>query len=405
MAHVTSRYPALSAFLQPWSPLWGRSVFDRFDEAARLIPESWFEFGACSALSAQFEAAQGRGASEVPADLRSWVALARELCEFELECEPVPLRREFDRELTPKKRHEIESLLGFLRSRLKSGSKVLDIGGGVGHLARHLALELGCSVVSVDRDAVLQRDGQAVLSQWPWRDEGLSVRFVRGEFPEVSVAGCGWTIGLHTCGALAWRHLQHHVEYPVEARGSVLNVGCCYEKLNAASETQRSELARKHPLAWTQEALFLANRGGVERTAEGFEFQQRVMRYRFTLQELLRHEGLSEIDSVGAAPDQAYRGDFANYVRSRSVARELVLSDAAMEDFFRTSAPRVERMRFASLLRNILARPLEVAIVLDRAAYLQERGVEARVVRLFDPAISPRNLGVVGREKLRRTSW
>ncbi len=43
-------------------------------------------------------------------------------------------------------------------------------------------------------------------------------------------------------------------------------------------------------------------------------------------------------------------------------------------------------------LRELLAGPVESFVLLDRQQFLRERGFAARVVPLFDPAQSPRNM-------------
>ncbi len=50
--------------------------------------------------------------------------------------------------------------------------------------------------------------------------------------------------------------------------------------------------------------------------------------------------------------------------------------------------------RRLSLPRSLLARVLEVAIVLDRAAALEERGLATTVATVFSEATTPRNIGL-----------
>ena len=63
----------------------------------------------------------------------------------------------------------------------------------------------------------------------------------------------------------------------------------------------------------------------------------------------------------------------------------------AFEDEARRHHARVRRL---SLPRNMLARLLEIAIVLDRGAALEESGHEVRWLALFDRCTSPRNLAL-----------
>jgi hypothetical protein len=48
----------------------------------------------------------------------------------------------------------------------------------------------------------------------------------------------------------------------------------------------------------------------------------------------------------------------------------------------------------------MLPRLTEVAVVLDRAAALEERGHEAQAAIVFDPDVSPRNIAIVARAPL-----
>ncbi len=87
-------------------------------------------------------------------------------------------------------------------------------------------------------------------------------------------------MGLHTCGALAWDQLA------LASRGfAVLNIGCCYEKLDAEKDTERSKVAQAASLGWTGEALYLANRGGIERWTDGCKWSQSRMHEPFLLYE------------------------------------------------------------------------------------------------------------------------
>jgi hypothetical protein len=43
----------------------------------------------------------------------------------------------------------------------------------------------------------------------------------------------------------------------------------------------------------------------------------------------------------------------------------------------------------------MLSRLVEVLVSLDRAVHLERQGLEARVVSLFDRAVSPRNIAIL----------
>lgn len=393
-----------------WSALWGHSVLDRFELMEERVPEEWFHYGVVAGHSSQYSLGQGRRGEHAPESLQTWVDTLREIGRVPLGGMPQKINPPWTRDLTPKKKHEIESLLSHFKTLIAPVEGVLDIGGGAGHLARHLARELRCPVESIDRDPVLQDKARRILEKPPWRHASMhSVRFKTGEFSDVEypdpVDPGHWAVGLHTCGPLAWSHLK------LVARGySVLNVGCCYEKLNVHREIECSERARRSSLPWTEEALYLAERGGVYRTQEDFEFQQRMQGHRFSLHQLLLQQGVDpdRAQAVGSAGRAVYEDRFSSYVQDRrhhssDLRRALSsLSDRACEDFFQQVGPRVEKMRFIAYLRNLLARPVELAILVDRAMFVEERmplqdhGV--RLIQFFDPVLSPRNVALVVRQ-------
>ncbi len=376
-------------------------MLDRFAEAECRVPKEWFDYGRDREWSAQWRLGTRGEDARAPASLRDWVERARSLSAIPgglaapVACAPA------SRHLTPKKTHEIARVSAFLRQAELRPERILDVGGGAGHLARVLARDLGCEVISIDRDARLQAKGLRLLERDGAR---RSVRFVSGDFVErgaelAQVPGT-LVVGLHTCGGLAWEQLEL-----VRGGNSLLNIGCCYDRLDPHREVDRSAEARARPLAWTVEGLFLANRGGVERGEAEFLRQQRVQRHRFALHALLRERGFdsSEIAAMGTAPLVDYEGSFEVYARGRIRARGWEdgrageLSDRALREAEVRSAPFVERQRFVAWLRNVLARPLEIALLRDRARWLEETapGMEVRLVELFEPAISPRNVALL----------
>jgi len=52
----------------------------------------------------------------------------------------------------------------------------------------------------------------------------------------------------------------------------------------------------------------------------------------------------------------------------------------------------LERTIRAGLIRGILGRLIEIYIVLDRAIYLEEKGLRSEVFSFFNPKLSPRNI-------------
>jgi len=78
--------------------------------------------------------------------------------------------------------------------------------------------------------------------------------------------------------------------------------------------------------------------------------------------------------------------------RERGIPAPAEAEIAGCQERSRADLAAIRRLR---LPRNMLARLLEVGIALDRAAYLLERGLSARIAEAFSDTASPRNILLV----------
>jgi hypothetical protein len=177
-------------------------------------------------------------------------------------------------------------------------------------------------------------------------------------------------------------------------------VSCCLQKIDGPSRAPLSAAAQAAGLVLPREALGLSNLTtrivGVEASlAEMLE----ARRHRHALGRLLRARGVS------ITPGEEMRG--INRRRAREglaelSARALALrglapaTEAEIEEHEAEGAIEFGRIRRWTLPRAMLARPLEIAVVLDRAAALEERGYAARVAQVFEAEATPRNLAILG---------
>lgn len=130
---------------------------------------------------------------------------------------------------------------------------------------------------------------------------------------------------------------------------------------------------------------------GVEATlAENLRGRQA----RLAVRRLLQSRGLSvaageEMRGVNRRRAQA---GFATLATAVLAERRLAPPTPAELRFHAEAAEREHgAMRRLSLPRHLLARLVEVSVVLDRAALLEERGQCVLVAELFDQRVTPRN--------------
>jgi SAM-dependent methyltransferase len=411
---LADRFDLLTSTLKPWAPIFAESVLaseETRENQKACLQAAWGETLPSEALRTLHQTAtaliQGEHVPCPPslAPLQELLGQLEPPCRFPKAHSPLTSasRPLLDRRgMTPKKQHEVHSVLRFLEELNPPPGSFLDLCCGAGHLSHALAQTFSdrtdsVSVTGIDHDSDLITRARAR------RQGALSPTFEIRSFPFHATDPLGspskaetWSLGLHTCGSLSLEHLALH------PRGfEVLNFGCCYERLPLETGTSLSVHARTRGFPWTRQALFLATRGGLHRSFEAFEFQHQVTLLRHAIDALLREEGRAEeARSVGDAPASTYRRGFPHYVRSR-LGSGAPWSDAALEEFFRSRLPTLELQWWLSFLQNLLARPLECLLLVDRALWLSEVSPSSRVeiLEFFDPALSPRNLGIVARRK------
>ncbi|HEY3495832.1 MAG TPA: hypothetical protein VGK73_14140, partial [Polyangiaceae bacterium] len=120
----------------------------------------------------------------------------------------------------------------------------------------------------------------------------------------------------------------------------------------------------------------------------------RAREVRLALRRLLRGRGLDmaageEMRGVNRRRAHAGLADLAAHVLAKRALPAATLPEL---EFHAAEAHRdYAIMRRLALPRHLLARLVELAVVLDRAALLEERGLEVRVVQLFERSVTPRN--------------
>ncbi len=390
----SARLTALAAFLE--------GVRDIVD--ARVLepsPPSWCEERGWSAfllgldddaLSAieHGRIAQGLSAHpDAPASLRAVAAEALALTgvpRADASSAPSNLRRANER-----KRVQVAALAEIVRRWAPAARRIVDLGAGHGHLTRELAVALGREALGVERRPHVVENARRLT-------EAPTVRFVVADALDLEPLALGaddLLVGLHACGALGDGLVQAAAE-----RGSgVLLVSCCPQKIAAPARGAVSRTGRALGLTLRREHLGLANlatRADGAAESEGVSERRRTRR---ALLGLLREAGveLAPGDEARGLNRRLFRMPLSVVAERGFRARGLPSPSAAA--IARAEAHAAEEhasVRRLALPRTMLARALELALVLDRATLLEEAGgPPPAVVEAFDPRASPRNLAIV----------
>lgn len=299
-----------------------------------------------------------------------------------------------------KKKHEIESIIPHLKNlnsqkKLKS---IVDIGGGVGHLAKVCSYKIDCPAICLDMDEKLQEIGKKQISKRTKRPENEITFFPK----KIESDKCllphfskdSLVTGLHCCGALSSNIIKASVQSPIH---SVLSFGCCYFKMTKKEDFNLSLYAKNQGLEISECALTLANRQSSDFNEKTFKTKQIVKNYRYTLHLLLyKNFGIRQFTSLGGNRSNRYHNwSFSDYAREQLEKMKLeVPPKEELEKFYEDNQNEVNKMTRANIIRNLFSRPIELYLLLDRAIFLQENHFKVEVKTWFDGAISPRNIGI-----------
>lgn len=327
-----------------------------------------------------------------PEDFRRLFAEVRRVTRLPLvEASPFVVPAEALRGVAERKREQLRRLLGALAPCAARATRVVDVGAGRGHFSRLSAELFQRQTVALDRNATLVRDGRERSRQRSREVGALSVDFVTADLTreELALRSADLAVGLHACGELGDRL----VLAAAEAGCALSLVSCCLQKIQSDERLALSQGASGFRLG--KSALGLTNltlrREGVEASLEE---NLRAREARLALRLLLRARG------VDLRPGEEMRG--VNRRRAHAGLRELaarVLSrrnlpaatDAELALHGENARSEHATIRRFSLPRHLLSRLVELSVVFDRAALLEERGAVVQVAQLFEDAITPRN--------------
>lgn len=294
-----------------------------------------------------------------------------------------------------RKREQLGALLGVAAPLAASAARVVDVGAGSGHLARLSAELFRRETLALERDPLRLRAAHRLAKQRTQSAGVLAVRFTAADVgPEpLELEPTDLAVGLHACGELGDRL----VLAAATVRCDLLLCSCCFQKITTP---ERAMLAQGGgALSLKKAVLGLAN---LTSQAAGIEASLtdnlRGRQARLAVRRLLQARGLAvapgeEMHGVNRRRAQA---GFTELVETVLAARRLPPPTPAELRFHADDAEReYGAIRRLSLPRHLLARLVEVTVVLDRAAALEERGQAVLVAELCERRVTPRNTVLV----------
>jgi len=298
------------------------------------------------------------------------------------------------RGVASRKQKQLAALLGALTKLVAPARRIVDVGAGSGHFARLSAQHFGRETLGLERNP--ERVARATNRALADRSEH---QLAIAEFAVIDVGSQALllqsgdlAIGLHACGELG-DTLVRAVE---GSNADLALVSCCLQKISTPERSPLSRAARGFSLK--KDTLGLSNLTsqavGVE---SSIEETIRARQTRYALRLLLRARGLEltpGAEMQGVNRRQAHAGLAAIAQRSLTLHALPPASDAEIRAFELEAREQFNAIRRLSLPRDMLARAIELSVILDRAARLEESGYAVRVATIFARAVTPRNISL-----------
>lgn len=333
--------------------------------------------------------------SAVPESL---TALARNVLEVSalpaLEVHRVQPSSEDFRGVGSRKQKQLAALLGALTAQAAAARRIVDVGAGSGHFARLSAAHFGRATLGLERDP--ERVARAASrAQATRNDEQL----VSAEFAVIDAGSeklqlypGDLAIGLHACGELG----DTLVRAVADSGADLALVSCCLQKISGAERAPLSRAA--HGFALRKDTLGLSNLTsqaiGIE---SAIEHTIGARQARYALRLLLLGRGLEiapGAEMQGVNRRRAHSGLAAIAAQSLALHALPPASEAEIAAFEQAAERQFSAIRRLSLPRDMLARAIELSVILDRAARLEESGHTVRVATIFERAVTPRNVSL-----------
>ncbi|ORY02626.1 hypothetical protein K493DRAFT_277170 [Basidiobolus meristosporus CBS 931.73] len=335
--------------------------------------------------------------------------------------------------MTPKKKHEVPLLTGFVETIAKQHSinKVVDVGAGQGYLSCMLACECNFDVIAVDNDEIqtcgakkrvnditkridfAHKKGEATsneIGKFTVVNEHVSIESFNSVVHQFVEENAPWLMcSLHACGDLS--ATMAHMFVQSDSR-LLINIGCCYNLLSEKSvkhsdfvgfplsSKMKSDnyflgrtlrmLACQAPQRWSNQ----------ENNVEFFKHNF----YRALLQLIMVKEGLVKATDpppkIGKLRKHCFV-DFEVYCQSALTRLNYpsdIVSGETILKYYQEYRPFHKRLAIFWTIRSLLAPLLEALVLMDRVCYLLENNCEVDLLPIFDPVESPRNMVVLARK-------
>ncbi|XP_003703845.2 methyltransferase-like protein 25B [Megachile rotundata] len=350
-------------------------------------------------------------------------------------------RNLFSKHIKKKKRYEIQEIAQVCADCAHEANCkcIVDIGAGMGHLARILAFQYGLYVTCIEQDCILLQQARkwdqelflSIKKHLPNFCQKCPQQFIaklesanlvesqlvsqlqelfQNKFNLDELETKFGLVGLHPCGDLAPILLKLYSSRS-EAK-FICIVGCCYMKLTIQSEVSGLKgyplskyllLRKNHLLTYTSlEVACHAIEKYCDKLKIGNYEDLIVHTYRAALEtilikkcEKLRHSQLRNVKVTKGMSFRQYCTTATAHFDTNLHIQDSDINNAEINSFLN----QWQQVIIFGSLRMMLAPLVETIVLYDRFLFLSEKNLTPTLKPVFDSRLSPRNLVLMSRKK------
>lgn len=267
---------------------------------------------------------------------------------------------------------------------------VLEWCAGKGHLGRALAFAGASQVTSLEWQASLCQQGQALSDKLKLPQTFVCADVLAGS-PQEYLHPAQRLVAMHACGDLHRVAIRHGAKQQV-AEMAVLP--CCYHLQQAAVYQPLSQAAQVSSLQLSKADLRLA----VQQHATGGARVQRLSHTEMLWRHAWRHwqemhDSEATYKPLQSLPKHIFSQGLAAFFAKASELHQLAVPDETLwPELLQRAEQSLLQQRRLELVQHVFRRPLELWLVLDLVLHLQEGGYTVELLELCEAQLTPRNL-------------
>ncbi|MCB9644411.1 MAG: methyltransferase [Myxococcales bacterium] len=284
---------------------------------------------------------------------------------------------------------KLEQIQAFSRSLKDYNLPFLDWCSGKGHLGRHLGSLHDRPVICLEYQEDLCEDGRRLAKR-----DRVEMTFHCVDVLQPQAAAFlerhQHLVALHACGPLHRRLLEEATQQRCQA----LHLSpCCYVRDVEETYQPFSQLAQQSSLQLTRNNVRLCLQETVVQAQRLVRRRRQLHRWRLAFDCLQRDLRSDVYSPMPSTPLTILGLGFSGFCQHMADLTGLSLpQDLDVSPYEQLGAERQTQVAAFELPRLLFRRPLELWLVLDRAAFLLEHGYEVTVGCFCPHHITPRNL-------------